>query len=467
MRLSFESLEDRRTLSAWTVNVWDSQNLVSAAVENQMKAAGNFVMWDLDQRLSWRGTLDMVIDVRPNDPNYDGFTPSITQVMPGGRNATIYEMQTGIDPMPNSPDLGMTCFLGRDGTVKLYGMKAYFDPDPGSYTPANVPSGYFDFIGVLTHESAHSLAFQAGTTDFSRYMTTDAGGNRFFNGPETMRLLGRSLPLTTMAGTHYGNGKLLNNPIRSGLMYEWGNYSGNRLNWGKLDFAVLKDVGINVKNTEGLPFLDTMDWDRPRFVLSGSVVSENMAPGTFVATIGTTKGSNYTFQLLPVFDGDKFRLNGTTLVTAATFDYETQSTFTIYVRSIDRDGVWNQSKLTIRVLDVFENPSLQLPSVLYTNSGVSLMQVQVGGNNETKVTFMVSCSSAGNLYYNGSDPEVQVLSVKNFQGGMTLSMTGTRVALNRNFARVVYIGAEDLLSAQITANGRNWGMGTITLLRSS
>lgn len=465
--LSFESLEDRRTLSAWTVNVWDSQNLISPQVENQMKAAGHFVMQDLDQRVSWKGTLDMVIDVLPARPEHDGFTPAILQVMAGGRNATIYEMQTGIDPMPNHPDVGMTVFLGRDGTVKLYGMKAYFDPEPGSYTPANVPVGHFDFIGVLTHEIAHSIAFQAGTTDFNRYITVDNVGNRFFNGPETVRLLGRPLPLTRMAGTHYGNGALPDNPIRSGLMYEWGNYGGNRLNWGKLDFAVLRDVGINVKNTQGLPFLDTFDSVRPRIVLSNSAIRENMRPGTFVANVGTTRGPNFTFQLLPNLDGAKFRLSGTTLTTTATFDYEVQSSFKIFVRIIDSEGVWTQQRLTIRVMDVFENPVLQMPSVLYASGATSFKQVQIGGNNETRVTFVISCSSLGTFYYNGRDPAVQLFLTKNPRGGTTVTLIGTRAALNRNLVHLVYKGASDTLSAQIAANGRNWGIGTVRVVKQS
>lgn len=465
-RLGTERLEDRRTLSSWSVSVLDPQNLVSPQVEDQMKAAGHYIMWTLDRQVSWKGTLDMAIDIRPPHPDYDGFTPAILQVMPGGRNATIYEMQTGIDPMPNSPDLGMIVFMGRDGTVKLYGMKAYFDPDPGPYVPANVPAGYFDFIGVLTHESFHGLAFQGGTTDFNRYVTVDNVGNRFFNGPETVRLLGRSLPLTTQGSTHYGNGRLADNPIRSGLMYEWGNYAGNRLNWGKLDFAVLRDVGITVKNMEGLPLVDTMDSQLPRLVVGTSAIRENMAPGTTVTTVGTTRGSNYTFQILPVMDSASFRLSGTTLVATASFDYELKSVYTIYVRTIDRDGVWTDGKLNIRVLDVFENPVLQIPpSASARGDAAVLGAVRIGGNNETKVTAVFYCVS-GVVGYSGRDPEIQVFSTRNSRGGTTMFLVGTTAALNRNFRSVYYLGKDDKISVQIAANGRNWGTGDILLVRA-
>jgi hypothetical protein len=467
-RLGLEQLEDRKNFSAWSVQVLDSQNLISPQVENQMRAAGNYVMSELNLHVSWKGTLDMLINVVPPTPEYDGFTPSILQVMGGGKNATIYEMQTGIDPMPNSPDLGMTVFMGWDGTVKLYGMKAYFDPDPAPYVPANVPGGSFDFIGVLAHECAHSIAFQAGTVDFNRYITVDQVGNRFFNGPETVRLLGRSLPLTTMGSTHYGNGRLSNGVVYSGLMYEWGNYGGNRLSWGKLDFAVLKDVGINVINTNGLPLVDKMDSQSPRLVTGiNSTIKENRAPGTFVTIVTTTLGSNYRFEIVAGADSSNFRISGNTLITTTSFDFETKTSYQIFVRIFDRDGSWVYGKVNVRVADVFENPSLQLPSTITFGGGSMAWfnTVKVSGNNETKMTFFIG-STTGFVEYIGRDPEVRVVSVKNRTGGTNFALLGTVAAVKRNLGLIYYRGGLDnSVGIQICALGRNWGHGEVRLLR--
>lgn len=350
MKLHLEALEDRRTLSSWSVEVLDTKNLVSPQVENQMAAAAHLVMWDLYRHLEWKGTLDLRIDVQPNDPRGpDGMAYSILQVMAGNKNATIYEMRTGIDPMPNNPDLGMTIQVGRDGTVKFLGMKAYFDPNPAPFIPANVPSGYVDFIGVLNHEIGHSLGFN-GTAEFTRYVTTDRNGYRYFNGPETVKLLGQPLPLTTMGSTHYGNYKLPNNPVTTGLMNEWGHYDGNRLDWGKLDFAVLRDVGLGPNLLDGLPITDKIDRIMPRLAVSGSSVKENMPAGTFVTTVSTNYGStNYTFRLCPVGDVGSFRIVGNTLVTTKSFNYNSRNIYQIYVSMIDKDGVRTDSQFNIRI----------------------------------------------------------------------------------------------------------------------
>lgn len=468
VRLGMEQLEDRRTLSSWSVKVLDTQNLIPTSVENQMKDAGWYVMWELDQRVSWKGTLDMVINVCPNDPNHDGSMNAVLQVMAGGKNATIYEMQTGIDPMPNNPDLGVNVFVGRDGTVKVYGMSAYFDPNPGPYTPADVPGGYFDVIGVFAHECAHGLAFQAGTTDFNRYMTFDSSGNRFFNGPETMRLLGRPLPLTRMGSTHYGNGALPDNPINSGLMYEWGNFAGNRLNWGKLDFAVLKDVGINVKNTQGLPFLDTMDSQLPRLVAFTTAISENRPAGTLVTEINTTRGPNYTFQLASTFDGGSFRLDGNKLVTTMSFDYEQSRVRTVYVRMTDSDGQWIAGRLDIRILDVFEPPVLVVPPSLIASGTkfdwINFSKVKIQGNRDTQVTVTITADK-GTIGYYSYDRSVQIAAVRNGTGGTNFTISGTAENVGRNMSFVSGNANGDSVTVQLSAVGRVWGSFTLGIVR--
>lgn len=468
--LGIESLEDRRVLSAYTVEILDRQNLVPLQVENQMRAAANFTMRSLNTFISWKGTLDLRIDVQPPHPGHDGFTPAILQVMPNGRNATVLEMQTGVDPYPTSPDIGMTVFLGNDGTPKVYGMKFYFDPQPMTYKPANVPNGHCDFIGVLTHEVAHGIGFQFGTSDFSRHVTT-VNGLRYFNGPNTVAVLGRPLPMSPFGGTHYGNTALPNNPIQSGLMYQWGNYAGNRLNIGTLDLAILKDVGLTIKTTEGLPLVDVIDAQSPRLALSHTYVYENVPVGTRVSSLGTTRGSTgYSFQLVGNgWDNSLFRIVGNTIVTNSSIDYETKSFYTLQVRIIDTKGVWTDINLKIDTINVQENPSLKTPPhFVMASSGMSLGSVQVGGDRGTVVSLMCY-SRTGTITSAIRDPAVRVYSVRNTTGGTTVCLVGTAEAINRNTRYLSYKGNDPSLWVSVFAkiNGRsaNYGQTEVKIKR--
>ncbi|MFN9913598.1 MAG: hypothetical protein ACK53L_13485, partial [Pirellulaceae bacterium] len=154
----------------------------------------------------------------------------------------------------------MTIYLGRDGQIRNYGYLAWFDRDPVAFVPANVPAGNFDFIGVFCHEVFHGIGFLAASREFS-VLTTQTGGNDFFIGEQTKRVFGGILPLAPRVqgqlSDHYGNTSLSNNQLQSGLMFQWGNYDRNRLDIGKLDLAILQDLGVTVKNTQGLPLVDT------------------------------------------------------------------------------------------------------------------------------------------------------------------------------------------------------------------
>ena len=42
-------------------------------------------------------------------------------------------------------------------------------------------------------------------------------------------------------------------------MYQWGNYVGNRLDIGRIDLAILEDLGYEIKTYENLPLFDLID----------------------------------------------------------------------------------------------------------------------------------------------------------------------------------------------------------------
>jgi hypothetical protein len=427
-------------------------------------------MQNINNFVSWKGTLDMRIDILPPNPKFaDGAAWAIMSGTPDWRNATIQEMQTGVDPYPNDPDIGFFLQLGNDNTVKIYGMPAFFDPQPMTYKPANVPNGSIDFISVVTHEAFHGLGF-SGYSDFNRHVTV-VNGLAYFNGPETVKLLGQSLPLSPRGGTHYGNTDLPNNPIQSGLNYEWGVYAGNRLNIGKLDLAVLKDVGLTVKTTEGLPLVDRIDAQAPRIVMSQTHVYENVPVGTRVATMSTTVAGHlfvaapglpgYTYQLVGnAWDNASFRVVGNTIVTNSSIDYETKRYHTLQVRTIDPKGIWTDSPIRIDTIDAQDTPSLQTPASLVMSGGVlPLGSVQVGGDKNTVVS--LSITGKGSIASMIRDPAVRVSFVNNVTFGVTVYLVGTAEAINRNTRNLSYRGDASSLSVSLcaTINGRSYNCG--------
>ena len=97
--------------------------------------------------------------------------------------------------------------------------------------------------------------------------------------------------------------------------------------------------------------------------LSGSTVSENSASGTAVGTFTTTDpdaGDTFTYSLVTgtgSTDNGVFQIVSGALQTAALFDYETKSSYSIRVRTTDQGGLSFEQVFTITVTDVNEAPT--------------------------------------------------------------------------------------------------------------
>ena len=96
--------------------------------------------------------------------------------------------------------------------------------------------------------------------------------------------------------------------------------------------------------------------------LAGDVVPENQPAGTAVGTLLTLglPGDSYTYSLVSgTHDTDNglFTIDGDTLRTAATFDYEAKTSYIIRVRSTSDGGLVSETGLMINVGDVNESPT--------------------------------------------------------------------------------------------------------------
>jgi|GEM_PF-5991658 len=97
--------------------------------------------------------------------------------------------------------------------------------------------------------------------------------------------------------------------------------------------------------------------------LTGNTVAEHQAPGTAVGTFTATDpnpGDTCTFSLVAGAGGDdnaSFTIVGGLLQTAATFNYETRTTYSIRVRATDGGGLYTEEAFTIHVTNVNEQPT--------------------------------------------------------------------------------------------------------------
>lgn len=249
--------------NAYTFTLRDPDNLISASIEAQITVDAQYVIGLISRYLSWQGTMDFAIEIRPasqNASDADGLLPSITQLSWNGTgwvNDTLVECLTGVDNQPGNSDAGCTIYLADDGTIRNYGSPVWFDPDPHFDTMAGVPAGKHDFVGIFTHEIFHGLGFNVATQVWLDHLTT-SNGISLFSGAQTNALFGGPVPFI-QGFDHYGKAEDPSIPISRGLMFQYGNYEVNRLDIGRIDLGILADLGHKVKTLDGLPLFELVD----------------------------------------------------------------------------------------------------------------------------------------------------------------------------------------------------------------
>jgi hypothetical protein len=152
------------------------------------------------------------------------------------------------------------------------------------------------------------------------------------------------------------------------------------------DGALTDDITVNVT-------IQPVN-DPPNDVaLSNLSVAENQPSGTAVGTLSTTDpdaDNTFTYTLVSgagSTDNASFAVSGNTLQTAATFNYEAKSSFSVRVCTTDQGDLSYEKPATVQVLDVDETPCFDGLQVL-GGSNIVLRWVGVT-NNE----YAVRCST--------------------------------------------------------------------------
>lgn len=122
--------------------------------------------------------------------------------------------------------------------------------------------------------------------------------------------------------------------------------------------------------------------------LNNSTIGENQSIGSAVGAFSTTDpdaGNTFTYTLVAgtgSANNSSFTISGSNLLTAASFDYETQNSFSIRVRSTDQGGLFFEKAFTITITNVNEAPSLTPISDQTTGAGIVLTLTNVANDPE-------------------------------------------------------------------------------------
>ncbi|MBF0289814.1 MAG: cadherin domain-containing protein [SAR324 cluster bacterium] len=97
--------------------------------------------------------------------------------------------------------------------------------------------------------------------------------------------------------------------------------------------------------------------------MSATSINENKSTGTTVGTLDTTdddSGDTHIYSLISgtgSTDNASFSISGSSLLTAASFSYETKSFYSIRIRSTDSSGATYEEAFTITVNNANETPT--------------------------------------------------------------------------------------------------------------
>lgn len=113
--------------------------------------------------------------------------------------------------------------------------------------------------------------------------------------------------------------------------------------------------------------------------LSANHIAENMPEDTGIGGLSATDidSASLTYSILPGLDGSLFKIVGDELLSAATFDFETDSAYSLNVRVEDGDGLYADAVFDITVEDGNDVP-IAVADSYETTEGITLVAAPPG-----------------------------------------------------------------------------------------
>ena len=157
--------------------------------------------------------------------------------------------------------------------------------------------------------------------------------------------------------------------------------------------------------------------------LSNAGIPENQPSGTTVGAFSTTdpdSGNTFTYTLVGGIgstDNGSFTISGSNLRTAAVFDYETQNSYSVRVRSTDQGSLWTEKAFTINVTNVGDDIALAIAAADATKA-----EGNTGSSPSTPFTFTVTrtglTTGTTTVYYAVTGSGSNAADAADFVGGL-------------------------------------------------
>lgn len=203
---------------------------------------------------------------------------------------------------------------------------------------------------------------------------------------------------------------------------------GDPATTGYSDYGSLGQYVVSLSTTTGVLSLNYPNTAPTDLSLSNSTFAENVPLSTAIGTFSTTDAdSNNTFSYSLVSGGGsadnaKFSIVGNTLVTNAPFDYETQTSYSIRIRTTDQGGLSFEKQLTITLTNVNEAPtniSLSANSLAENNSNPTtvgtLGATDVDAGNSFSFSLVAGAGSADNGSFSIVGNSLKINTVTNYE----------------------------------------------------
>ena len=132
--------------------------------------------------------------------------------------------------------------------------------------------------------------------------------------------------------------------------------------------------------------------------LSATGIAENAPGGAAIGTLTTTDvdaGDTFTYTLVSGTgdtDNASFTIDGGTLQTTASFNFETKSSYSVRIRSADQGGLSTEKQFTIAVTNVNEAPTVTSAAVVSVAENQTAVQTVTGSDPDAGTTLTYSIS---------------------------------------------------------------------------
>ncbi len=310
-------------------------------------------------------------------------------------DGTLYIYVSNVNEAPTNIGLSSLSIEENVATGTTIGTFSTTDPDGGTFTYslvdlANYPDNSSFSISGITLKSAAVFNFETKSSYTIRVRSTDSGGLTFdktltisiTNANETptaISLSSNTIAENSATGTTIGTLSTTDPDAGDTFTYtlvDLANYPDNSsftITGASLKSAAIFDLetkssySIKIRSTDagGLTFdqvfaisVTNVNEAPTNISLSSVSISENVPTGTTIGTFSSSDpdaGDTFTYALVDTssYPGNSsFSISGTTLRSAAVFDFETQSSYTIRVRATDAGGLTYDKSIVISITNV-------------------------------------------------------------------------------------------------------------------